>query len=353
MRTYNALGVAEGKAGRLAEARGWYQRSRELAEQLHDQPSLGAVAQNLGIVCQLEGAAARERGDEPAARRYLKAALRSVEESRGVWQAQKDQPHEADSLGQLAQIHLLLGDLDAAERHAQAAREIRESIGLKEAYIDYDTLARIAQARGDTQTAEAWARKRDDLLAELQRRAGGGTGIPAQLLQALQQLARACARAGFGADQPQALGPAEEENLATLDGYPDPFPDLVAHLRELATGRLPSIPDHLPPSCASSWRTWPGPSASPASGVDEAQRIHLRHGSIDGFQADERVGKLVRDCCAPPAAMIALEGTCGHSRLRDAHRPGVHGRRPRTRYLRQTARLESSADQEQSPSWKP
>jgi hypothetical protein len=73
-----------------------------------------------------------------------------------------------------------LGDLDAAERHAHAAREIRESLGLKEAVIDYNTLSEIAQARGDTRTAAEWAQKRDDLLAELERRAGG-SGLPAQM----------------------------------------------------------------------------------------------------------------------------------------------------------------------------
>ena len=41
MRTYNLLGVVEQKAGRLAEARAWYEKSRELAVQLKDQPGLG------------------------------------------------------------------------------------------------------------------------------------------------------------------------------------------------------------------------------------------------------------------------------------------------------------------------
>ncbi len=41
MRTYNLLGVAEQKAGRLAEARAWYEKSRELAIKLKDQPGLG------------------------------------------------------------------------------------------------------------------------------------------------------------------------------------------------------------------------------------------------------------------------------------------------------------------------
>jgi len=63
------------------------------------------------------------------------------------------------------------------------------------------------------------------------------------MLKALQQLTIACAQAGFAdAD----LDPAEEEALATLDGYPAPFPDFVTYLRELAAGQLPPIPTSLP-----------------------------------------------------------------------------------------------------------
>lgn len=171
MQTYNLLGVAEGKAGRLAEARAWYEKSRELAVQLKDQVGLGQAAQNLGIVWQWEGEAARERGDESAARRCFEEALRSVEESLGVWQAQRHKPYEAASWGQLARIHLNLGDLAAAERHAHEARQISESLGLKEAWRDYNTLSEIAQTRGGLTAAAEWAKKRDDLLAELERRA--------------------------------------------------------------------------------------------------------------------------------------------------------------------------------------
>src|SRR5205823_3149871 len=135
------------------------------------------------------------------------------------------------------------GDLAAAERHAHAAREIRESLGLKEAFKDYHSLAEIAQARGDTRAAAEWAQKRDDLLAELERRAGGSGGLPAQMLQELQQLAIASAPAVFrGGD----LDPGAEEALATLDGSPAPFPDFAAHLRQLAAGQLGPIPAALP-----------------------------------------------------------------------------------------------------------
>ena len=243
MQTYNSLGVTERKAGRLAEARAWYEQSRTLAAELQDQPGLGQAAQNIGIVCKLEGEAARARGDEPAARRHLDAARRSVQESLAVSKTQQNQPDEAGSLGQLARIHLLLGDLDTAARHAHAALKIHESLGLKEAYVDYNTLSEIAAARGDTAAAAEWAQKRDALRAELEERAGGGGDIPARMLEALAQLTLACARARFG-DAP--LGPAEEEALATLDGFPAPFPDFTAHLRHLAAGEMRPIPPGLP-----------------------------------------------------------------------------------------------------------
>lgn len=94
MRTYNLLGVAEKKVGRLAEARAWYEKSRELALKLKNQPSLGAAAQNIGIVCQEEGKTALEQGDEPTARLHFEEARRSMEESLRVYQALKDKPSE-------------------------------------------------------------------------------------------------------------------------------------------------------------------------------------------------------------------------------------------------------------------
>jgi tetratricopeptide (TPR) repeat protein len=243
MRTYNLLGVVEQNAGRLAEARAWYEKSRELAVQLKDQPCLGQAAQNIGIVCMLEGDAARERGDEPAARWHFEAARRSVEESLRIKQSYENKPEEAQSLSQLGIIHLRLGDLAAAERHAHEAREIHESLGLMLAWKEYDTLSKIAQARGDASAAGEWAQKRDALLAERQRRAGGGGGLPAQMLEALQALTVTSAQAGFG-DGP--LGPANEESLARLDQGPAPFPEFAAFLRQIAAGQLPPIPHGLP-----------------------------------------------------------------------------------------------------------
>ena len=235
--------MADQNAGRLAEARAWYDKSRELAIELNDQSCLGQAAHNIGVVCQKEGEAARQRGDETAARRHLGEALRHVGEGLRIKQAYRNKPDEASALGQLARIHLLLGDLHAAERHAQEALQIYESLGLKEAWKTYNTLSQIAAARGDTAAAAGWTRKRDELLAELKRRAGGSGGIPSQMLNALAQLTMACARAGFGGE---TLGPAEEESLATLDGGPAPFPAFAAHLRRLAAGELAPIPSDLP-----------------------------------------------------------------------------------------------------------
>jgi len=243
MQTYNLLGVVENKAGRLAEARAWYEKSRELAMQLKDQVGLGQAAQNIGIVWQQEGEAARERGGEPAARQCFEEARRSVEESLRVKQGYNSKPDGALAWSQLAQIHLRLGDLAAAERHAHEARQIRESLSLKEAWKDYATLSEIAQARGDLAAAAEWAKKRDDLRAELKRRAGGGGGLAPQMLQALQRLTLACAQAGFGEN---GLGPAEEEALAQLDGLPAPFPKLAGFLRQIAAGEVPAVPGGLP-----------------------------------------------------------------------------------------------------------
>lgn len=244
MNTLNALGVAERMAGRFAEARAWYAKSREMAVQLQDQPALGRAAQNIGVLFQKEGEAARTRGDELAARRHFEAARRSVEESLRVSQTYSNTPSEALAWGQLARIHLLLGDLAAAERHAEEARKIRESLGLKEVWKDYATLSEIVQARGDTVGAAEWARKGYAVLDELKRLAGGGNEpFHLQMRKPLQALAIACAQAGFGDSQ---LGPDDEERLAHLDQSPAPFPDFAAFLRQMAAGQLPPIPSNLP-----------------------------------------------------------------------------------------------------------
>jgi hypothetical protein len=124
------------------------------------------------------------------------------------------------ALVQLAQIHLRLGNLEAAEQHALLGLAIDEELSIiRELPADYATLSEIAAARGGTAAAAGWAKKRVAKRAELKRLAGGGGGQPSQMLNALQALTIACARAGF-ADDP--LGAAEEEAFAMLDGLQAP-----------------------------------------------------------------------------------------------------------------------------------
>ena len=243
MQTCNLLGVVDYNQGRLTEARTWYERSREIAQGLGAISALATAAQNIGIVRQEEGEAAREQGREPEARRCFEEARQSLQESLRLKQQIGREPAEAMAWGQLAQVHLLLGDLDEAEHHAQKAREIRERLGLKEVHRDYSTLSDIARARGNGAEAAKWQRRRDTALEELQRRAQGPGGPPPQLAEAVQQLAMACAHAAVeGVD----LGPAEESILAQLDGLPAPLSDLASFLRGLAAGDMPAVPGSLP-----------------------------------------------------------------------------------------------------------
>lgn len=82
MRAYNLLALDDRKAGRLAEARAWYETAHELAGQRKDQAGLREAARHIGAIRQLEGEGARILGDEPAALRHFEEARRSLEQSR-------------------------------------------------------------------------------------------------------------------------------------------------------------------------------------------------------------------------------------------------------------------------------
>ena len=242
MLTYNLLGVTEAKVGRLAEARAWFEGSSELALELQDQNCLGQAVQNIGITCRDEGDAARGRGAEVAARQHFEEALRFGNESLRIKQGYSSKPEEASAWSSLAQIHFRLGDLASADHHAHEARKIRESLDLKEVYKDYDNLSEIAHARGDLDAAAEWAKKRDDLLHELERQGGGGVGLPSAV-QGAQALTLACVKAGF---EDGGFGPEEDEALGQMAELPVPFSGYVAFLRQIAQGQLPPIPNGLP-----------------------------------------------------------------------------------------------------------
>jgi len=118
---------------------------------------------------------------------------------------------------------------------------------LKDAHKDYKTLADIARARGDADGAAEWQRKRDELVAELERRAGGGGGLPAEAVRAVLSLAVACARAGVDGSE---LPPQAEAVLAQLAEAPAPLASLVPFLRGLAAGEAVRVPEGLPAELA-------------------------------------------------------------------------------------------------------
>ncbi|MFO0757720.1 MAG: hypothetical protein U0359_14580 [Byssovorax sp.] len=174
-------------------------------------------------------------------------AARFVEESLSVWKETQHKPNEAGSHNQLGLIHVLLRNFDKAEEHAHRAREILENLDLKDAWKSYAILAQIARARGDEAQAATWETKRDDLLTELRRRAGG-PALPSDLLEALQSLILACVQTGFAEDHPiTPIDPQIEEALAQVAKAPPPLDTLAPHLKALTQGKLPPIPATLPP----------------------------------------------------------------------------------------------------------
>ncbi len=242
VRTFNLLGVAEQRQGRLPEARAWFERSREIASRLGDFGSVGVAAQDLGVAWQVEGEAALDRGDRTAAEGHLAEAEHWLREGLRLFVRLGNKPLEAAAWSQLAQLFLLRGQLDEAEEHVDRAREIHESLGIKEAYKDYGTLAGVARARGDERAAAEWQRKHDDLLAELQRRARARS-LPPQRVQALQTIAEACAKACV---EGSPLPSEAVEALTKVEQLPPPLDSLAPFLRDLAAGSLRPAPEGLP-----------------------------------------------------------------------------------------------------------
>ena len=182
MLTCNLLGTIERDQGRLLEARAWHERSREIAQSRGDTEMLGGAAQSIGIVCQKQGEAARQRGDQATALQRLAEAERFLHESLQMKIDRQDKPGEATSRGQLSQVYLLLGALDQAEAHAHEARAIDEGLGLiRQLPSDYYSLAQIARARGDEAQAAHWEARQGEVEAELARRARGGVAADAGL----------------------------------------------------------------------------------------------------------------------------------------------------------------------------
>lgn len=238
MRTCNLLGVVEQNQGRLAEARAWYERSREIAHGRADQKSFEAAAQNLGIVCQLEGEQHLQQGQADLARQRFEEAEQFMRESLQLAIDRADQPGQAASLSQLAELFLVQGQLDKAAEHGRQALAIQEALGdLRGLSITFQTLKQIALAQNDSIQAAAWETKERAVDAELARRAHGGEAgagaLPEQMAQMLGQLALACVRAAANGE---ALPAEAEQLLAQLDApEAGPLQPLAPWLRRLAS----------------------------------------------------------------------------------------------------------------------
>jgi tetratricopeptide (TPR) repeat protein len=184
MQICNLLGNVEAELRRRSEAKAWYERSYEIAQRRGDTRGLVNAAQNIGIVCQEEGEAALQRGDEASARQWFAEAERFLQESLRMEIDLQNKPGEAMSHGQLSRLYLLMGELDKAEAHGHQARETNEGLGIiRELRNDYYDLAQIARARGDEAQAAQWEAKRGEIQAKLVRRARGGDAASTGLSQ--------------------------------------------------------------------------------------------------------------------------------------------------------------------------
>jgi len=242
MSTSNTLGVIEQSLGRMPEARAWYDRSRELAIRRRDRKPQAAAAQNLGILCQVQGEAAAQRGDELAVKTHSAEALRFLTESLAIARAARDAPGTAASCGQIGRVHLLLGELAEAEASARRALRIRRCLRLKEAWKDHDTLVRIARARGDETRAEALERERETSLAELERLEGGAGALTDELVLNILHITDDALRVGSGTAPDSRFNEAVTK-IAALEA---PLDALAPFLRSLARGGDPPVPLDLP-----------------------------------------------------------------------------------------------------------
>jgi len=252
MRTCDLLATAEVGRGQLEAAEAWCARSRELALQLGDRYQQAGVAQNVGILYQIQA----ERTQNPAARAALLCqAIGSARESLTAWLELGNQVNAAASYSQLGVLYRMTGDLERAEEHLQQGLQIRESLDLPDVYKDYGNLADIAHARGDGEAAARWQAKHDTKLAEVERlRRGGedqetrgqGEGGVGQVVLALAQ---AVYRArGAGGRVPLEVG----EALAQLEQVPPPLGAIAPFLRAVGSGQpVPPVPPGLPGELAS------------------------------------------------------------------------------------------------------
>jgi hypothetical protein len=99
--------------------------------------------------------------------------------------------------------------------------------------------ARVRAERVERSLVE---QKRDTLVAELFRSAGAFAFFPEKLLEPVNRLALACAKAGLHG---KPLDADADEALARI-AWPTPFDTVAPFLRALAAGKRPPVPAGLP-----------------------------------------------------------------------------------------------------------
>ena len=206
VRTLIALATVQSFAGEAQAAIGLLEEARAIGADLDDRRRatlLHSLSESYRLAGDLEG------------------AIRTAVESLALFRAVDARAETASIENELAMIYLGLGNLDAANEHASAARtemeQTRDELGL--AHVT-DTDARISLARGDLELAE---RQAVDAAARAER-----TGSQKGIVDALLTRARVARRRG---DTPAALDALERAEAAAVDG---PTSRLKAVLTERA-----------------------------------------------------------------------------------------------------------------------
>jgi tetratricopeptide (TPR) repeat protein len=245
MRTCDLLATAEAQRGELDAAEAWYQRARQLAEQINDRFQYVGTGRNLAILYQTRAEQAQNESQRNA---YLQQAITLVQESVDGFLEMNDKINAAASYSQLGILHQRRGDLDVAEQNALKSLQIRESLDHLDTWKSYGILANIARARGDETSAAEWQAKAETKYAEIKRRERGeGASVPRvnqQLIKFLTELAQVsyAVRA-----QRAAIPPDLAEALAQLHEAPPPFNETGAFLQAAASGQaLLPVPSGLP-----------------------------------------------------------------------------------------------------------
>jgi tetratricopeptide (TPR) repeat protein len=198
-----ALATVESAAGDSKRAISLLEEARAIGADLDDRRRatlLHSLAQSYRLSGDLEG------------------AVRSGTESLGLFRSLDARSEAASIENELAMIYLGLGNLDAAAGHARESRigMERDRDEFRLAHLD-DTDARIALARGDTETADRLASAAADVAERL--------GNQKALVDALLTVARAARERGDHARAVAAL----ERAAAVADDGP------VARLRQVLT----------------------------------------------------------------------------------------------------------------------